>query len=181
MSTKTLDNHSAKSQTATGRRSWLQNTKRAHRNPATRPGTSVEASHNDELTMQSQTRPADKLPDPWLFDSEALIRELDRCRETVLQIPITHPNATHFGIQLAVNAIYKSHRESSLPSAPAPRTTTQHPTPTARDPGTRTLCHTKSTKGHRAHALPPASQFQPGRLKRGHKSRHVRWRSFSAR
>ena len=46
------------------------------------------------------------LPDPWLFDSEALLRELDRCRETVLQIPITNPNATHFGIQLAVNAIH---------------------------------------------------------------------------
>jgi hypothetical protein len=51
-------------------------------------------------------RPDEKLPDPWLFDSEALLRELDRCRETVLQIPITNPNATHFGIQLAVNAIY---------------------------------------------------------------------------
>ena len=47
-----------------------------------------------------------RLPDPWLFDSEALLRSLDRCRETVLQIPITNPNATHFGIQLAVNAIY---------------------------------------------------------------------------
>jgi hypothetical protein len=35
------------------------------------------------------------LPDPWLFDSEALLRELDRCRETVLQIPITNSNATH--------------------------------------------------------------------------------------
>lgn len=106
MSTETLDKHPSKRQSVTGRRSWLQNTKRAHRKPATRPGNSVEASHNDELTMQSQTRPADKLPDPWLFDSEALIRELDRCRETVLQIPITNPNATHFGIQLAVNAIY---------------------------------------------------------------------------
>jgi hypothetical protein len=52
------------------------------------------------------TRKPDPLPDPWLFDSEALLRELDRCRETVLQIPITNPNATHFGIQLAVNAIY---------------------------------------------------------------------------
>src|SRR5262245_14191503 len=45
-------------------------------------------------------------PDPWLFDSEALLRELDRCRETVLQIPITNANATHFGIQIAVNAIW---------------------------------------------------------------------------
>ena len=103
---KPLDNHRGEPHTLTGRRSWLQNTKRAHREPATRPGTSVEASHNDELTMQHQTRPPEKLPDPWLFDSEALIRELDRCRETVLQIPITNPNATHFGIQLAVNAIY---------------------------------------------------------------------------
>lgn len=51
-------------------------------------------------------RPAEKLPDPWLFDSEALLRELARCRETALQIPITNPNATHFGIQLTVNAIY---------------------------------------------------------------------------
>jgi hypothetical protein len=38
-------------------------------------------------------RQTEKLPDPWLF-------------ETVLQIPITNPNATHFGIQLAVTAIY---------------------------------------------------------------------------
>ena len=51
-------------------------------------------------------RKPEQLPDPWLFDSEALLRELDRCREIVLQIPITNPNATHFGIQLAVNAIY---------------------------------------------------------------------------
>ena len=47
-----------------------------------------------------------QLPDPWLFDSEALLRELDRCRETVLQIPTTNSNATHFGIELAVNAIW---------------------------------------------------------------------------
>jgi aspartate aminotransferase-like enzyme len=57
--------------------------------------------------MQPMDAPQQRrLPDPWLFDSEALLRELDRCRETVLQIPITNPNATHFGIQLAVNAIY---------------------------------------------------------------------------
>ncbi|HZR05485.1 MAG TPA: hypothetical protein VFA61_06630 [Candidatus Udaeobacter sp.] len=56
--------------------------------------------------MEPDQHPLTKLPDPWLFDSEALLRELDRCRETVLQIPITNPNATHFGIQLAVNAIY---------------------------------------------------------------------------
>jgi len=54
----------------------------------------------------SPTRPPEKLPDPWLFDSESLIRELDRCRELVLEIPITNPNATHFGINVAVTAIW---------------------------------------------------------------------------
>jgi hypothetical protein len=54
----------------------------------------------------SPTRPPEKLPDPWLFDSEALLRELDRCRELVLEIPITNPNATHFGINVAVTAIW---------------------------------------------------------------------------
>jgi hypothetical protein len=52
------------------------------------------------------TRPSEKLPDPWLFDSESLLRELDRCRELVLEIPITNPNATHFGISIAVTAIW---------------------------------------------------------------------------
>lgn len=46
------------------------------------------------------------MPDPWLFDSEALLNELDRCRELVMQIPITNANATHFGINVAVNAIW---------------------------------------------------------------------------
>ncbi len=54
----------------------------------------------------SPTRPPEKLPDPWLFDSESLLRELDRCRELVLEIPITNPNATHFGINVAVTAIW---------------------------------------------------------------------------
>jgi hypothetical protein len=56
--------------------------------------------------MSPLNPPPENLPDPWLFDSEALLRELDRCRETVLQIPITNPNATHIGIQLAVSAIW---------------------------------------------------------------------------
>src|SRR4051794_634295 len=45
-------------------------------------------------------RPREKLPDPWLFDSEKLLRELDRCREMVLLIPApTHD--THFAINIA--------------------------------------------------------------------------------
>ena len=51
-------------------------------------------------------RPPEKLPDPWLFDSESLLRELDRCRELVLEIPSSNSNATHFGISIAVTAIW---------------------------------------------------------------------------
>jgi hypothetical protein len=50
-------------------------------------------------------RPPEKLPDPWLFDGEALLRELDRCRELVLQIPApTH--AIHFASNIAIDAIW---------------------------------------------------------------------------
>ena len=48
-----------------------------------------------------------QLPNPWLFDSEKLLRELDRCREQVLQIPCNGDlHATHFGINLAVDGIW---------------------------------------------------------------------------
>jgi len=71
------------------------------------PAHPLQARAEIKLPMQTnQNRPNEKFPDPWLFDSEALIRELDRCRETVLQIPITNANATHFGIQQAVYAIW---------------------------------------------------------------------------
>jgi hypothetical protein len=46
-----------------------------------------------------------QLPDPWLFDSESLLRELDRCRELVLEIPApTH--ATHFACNIAIDALW---------------------------------------------------------------------------
>ena len=41
-------------------------------------------------------RDPERLPDPWHFDSEKLLRELDRCRETVLQISITQPEYQSF-------------------------------------------------------------------------------------
>jgi hypothetical protein len=50
-------------------------------------------------------RPPEKLPEPWLFDSESLLRELDRCRELVLQIPAkTHE--VHFASNIAIDAIW---------------------------------------------------------------------------
>ena len=49
--------------------------------------------------------PPQKLPEPWLFDSESLLRELDRCRELVLQIPAT-THAVHFASNIAIDAIW---------------------------------------------------------------------------
>jgi len=51
-------------------------------------------------------RPVEKLPDPWLFDSEKLLRELARCRELVLNVPINDTQATHFALNIAINAIW---------------------------------------------------------------------------
>jgi hypothetical protein len=51
-------------------------------------------------------RTPEQLPDPWLFDSEALLKQLDRCRELVLRIPITDTQDIHFGINIAVDAIW---------------------------------------------------------------------------
>jgi hypothetical protein len=78
-------------------------------------------ARNQERNAGMNQRPPEKLPDPWLFDSESLLRELDRCRELVLEIPITNPNATHFGINVAVTAIWNLTRKPSLPSHIAPR------------------------------------------------------------
>src|SRR5438046_9261248 len=49
--------------------------------------------------------PPEKLPEPCLFDSESLLRELDRCRELVLQIPAT-AHAVHFASNIAIDAIW---------------------------------------------------------------------------
>src|SRR5437868_5778602 len=32
--------------------------------------------------------PVEKFPEPWLFDTEALLKELDRVRELILMIPL---------------------------------------------------------------------------------------------
>lgn len=55
--------------------------------------------------VQPEYRPPEKLPDPWLFDTEKLLVELDRCRELVLLIPAT-THATHFAINNAISAIW---------------------------------------------------------------------------
>jgi len=49
--------------------------------------------------------PPEKLPDPWMFDSEKLLRELDRIREIVLLIP-TPTQPVYFATNNAVSAIF---------------------------------------------------------------------------
>jgi hypothetical protein len=49
--------------------------------------------------------PPSRLPDPWLFDSEKLMHELDRCREKVLLIP-TPTHESYFAANLAIDALW---------------------------------------------------------------------------
>jgi hypothetical protein len=50
-------------------------------------------------------RPPEHLPNPWLFDTGKLLRELDRCRELVLLIPAPTHEA-HFAANIAIDAIW---------------------------------------------------------------------------
>jgi hypothetical protein len=49
---------------------------------------------------------AEQMPAPWLVDTDLLLRELERCHELTIQIPISTINATHLGIKTAANAIW---------------------------------------------------------------------------
>ena len=58
-----------------------------------------------KLASQNMKRRPAQLPEPWLFNSEKLLRELDRCREMVLLIPAT-THETHFACNIAINSIW---------------------------------------------------------------------------
>ncbi len=74
-------------------------------------------------------RPPEELPEPWLFNSESLLRELDRCRELVLQIPAkTHE--VHFASNIAIDAIWNPARTAAY----APRRTVKLGTKTSGNP-----------------------------------------------
>ena len=46
-------------------------------------------------------------PDPWLFDSEKLIRELDRCRELFLAVPSNgDQHAVHMAVNIAIDSLW---------------------------------------------------------------------------
>jgi len=61
--------------------------------------------NTSENSLMTPNRPPEKLPDPWLFDTEKLLRELARCREIMLNVPINDPHATHFGVNMAIDTI----------------------------------------------------------------------------
>ena len=70
--------------------------------PGTQDGAASGGVHDKRREFM---RTPEQLPDPWLFTTEKLLRELDRCREMVLLIPAPTHEA-HFAINIAVNAIW---------------------------------------------------------------------------
>jgi hypothetical protein len=77
--------------------------------------------------MAPDQRPPETLPDPWLFDTEALIRELDRCRELVLLIP-ARTNEVHLASNTAIGALWSLREQIRHPARnplrrPAPMAT----------------------------------------------------------
>jgi hypothetical protein len=93
--------------------------------------------------------PPEKFPDPWLFDTEALLTQLDRCREIIMNIPITDAQSTHLGINRAVNAIWDLqthlrfllhlHKEGQRQIARAHQQ--QQPTPATPHPSDNNIVH----------------------------------------
>ena len=69
----------------------LEEMKAAERAPKPRPGLRKfapdAASAPDELTPE-------KFPDPWLYHTPDLLRDLDTIRELILKIPLTHASFT---------------------------------------------------------------------------------------
>jgi hypothetical protein len=52
-----------------------------------------------------ERRKPDKLPDPWLFNTEKLLHELDNCRELILKIPV-RDSEVHFATNRAIDALW---------------------------------------------------------------------------
>ena len=58
------------------------------------------------LEQDDAPRHALPLPDPWFFDTQQLLSELDRCRELILRIP-SPTNKMHFEQQTALDALWR--------------------------------------------------------------------------
>lgn len=62
----------------------------------------------DGMHGKNAIPPSQKLPDPWLADSEWLLKELAKTRETVLRIPFQLDNASD--IKSAIDRIWNLER-----------------------------------------------------------------------
>jgi hypothetical protein len=100
--------HLIKSRSGSGIESPLRDPARDQRTPEeiawwNKNVSDTKRAHAKSLPLDGPL--PDKLPDPWLFDSELLLRKLEQCRELVMHIPISNPAATQDGIKIALNAV----------------------------------------------------------------------------
>jgi hypothetical protein len=72
------------------------------------PGA-VHSTESLDMHSQLKTIPPQKLPDPWLVDSEFLLNELARLREMMLKIPV-HNNSI-LPINNAIDAIWRTEQQ----------------------------------------------------------------------
>jgi len=71
-----------------------------HRGNAARsPAAPLQARTESNLSMQN------KLPDPWILNTEKLLERLETCREKVMNIPIRSLEETQLGIRYALTEI----------------------------------------------------------------------------
>jgi hypothetical protein len=61
----------------------------------------VRCDHGQESTLSMH----DKLPDPWIINTEYLLEKLEKCRESVMNIPIRSLEETQLGIRYALTEI----------------------------------------------------------------------------
>src|SRR5438874_8747 len=69
----------------------LVNTKASRIRRERRLGLPDSTRTSDDFVLSDVTlhkHPTEKLPNPWLYDSECLLRDLDRLRELILLIPL---------------------------------------------------------------------------------------------
>jgi len=79
---------------------------------ATRPSFDTPPAGEILARLRTSTRAAnpkgrdmDKLPDPWILNTEKLLERLEKCRQQVMDIPIRSLEETQLGIRYALTEI----------------------------------------------------------------------------
>ena len=68
-------------------------------NAARSPARPLQARTESQLSMPN------KLPDPWILNTEKLLERLEKCRQHVMNIPISSLEQTQLGIRYALTEI----------------------------------------------------------------------------